>query len=193
MLNKNLPQDLKKFVRSQIIQKITIFALCVLAYSFILFFFGKIILHTDNLFSVLVFWLLGVGILAAILRIPALIADKTICGTVAKTIIKTEDTKALTAGLGTLQQKHVIDLIITTSDGKTHYKNISSVEDKTAVRASLSRYKEGDTVFHLRGTPHTILIPKESDLSVQCAVCGRANDISLDTCEKCNHTLIKSL
>lgn len=193
MLHENLPKDLKEFVRNKIIKRILLFSGCVLAYSIILFFFGKVILHTNNIVSVFVLWLLGAALLAVILRLPTLLTDKMICGTIAKTIVKTQDSKALTAGLGSLKQKHVIDLIITSVDGKTHYKNVSTVESKAATSAATDRYKEGDTVFHLPATPHTIRLPQESDTSVPCAVCGRVNDKNRDTCESCAHTLIKSL
>ena len=193
MLHPQLPADLKEFVRKSILKKIFVFACALVAYTLLLFFFGKIIFHTESPLFVLAFWLIGAGILAAILHIPAMLTDKTVYGTVAKTLVKTEDCKELTAGLGSLKQNHIVDLIITSPDGKTYYKHISAVEDKAAARASTDRYKAGDTVFHLRTTPHTVLLPKGNDSSVQCAVCGRANDKSRDTCESCAHTLIKSV
>lgn len=174
------------------IRKAIVFFISVLVFSLVVIFFGESILSTDSTVSVWVFWFLGIVILSLALLMPVLIKDKTFCGTIVKAIVKTEDTKSLTVGLGVLQQKHVIDLVITSFDGKTHYKNISEIEDKAEARAGLDRYKEGDIVFHLCATPYTIVLPRENDLSVQCAVCGRVNDKSNHSCDKCKHTLIKS-
>ena len=194
MQSNKFPEDLKKAIRNKIVQKTTQFLILGAIYSLAVFLFGKFILHTENTMAVWVLGVLGVGILAVILRLPFLLTDKTFGGTVSKAIVKTEDVKKLTdVGLGSVKQQHTVDLIITTPDGKTHYKNIRTVKDTAGVRASLDRYKEGDTVFHLSGTPYTILLPKESDTSVQCAVCGRMNHKTIDTCEKCGHTLIKDL
>ena len=192
MLTNELPEDLKKTVRNKILRKTTQFLISGAIYCLIVFWFGKFVLHTENVMAVWVLGILGVSILAVVLRLPFLLTDKTFCGTVSKAIVKTEDVKKLTdVGLGSVKQQHTVDLIITTPDGKTLYKNIRTVKDTAGVRASLDRYKEGDAVFHLSGTPYTILLPKNSDTSVQCAVCGRMNNITNDTCEKCGHTLVK--
>ncbi len=191
-MNKRLPKDLQNFIRKKTIKKIVLFLACTAIYSLAIIFFGKKILHTDNTIYLWGMGLLGVCILAYVLRMHTLIFDKTYCGTIAKTIVKTEDDKALTIGLGSMHQRHIIDLIVSSIDGKTYYKRISSFEDKAEVRSGLDKYKEGDTVFHLSGTPYTILLPKESERHVQCAVCGRTNDMERGTCEKCSHTLIKS-
>ena len=191
-MNKLLPRDLQKFIRKNAIKKIVLFLACTVVLSLALLFFGKVILHTDNTVYLWGIWLLGVCLLALFLKLHTLVGDKTFCGTIAKTIVKTVDDKALTIGLGSMRQRHIVDLIVSSIDGKTYYKSVSSFEDKAEVRNSLDKYKEGDAVFHLSGTPYTILLPAESERHVQCAVCGRTNDIAHSTCEKCGHTLIKS-
>ena len=194
MSSKNLPKDLKNLVSGKIFRKILLFLISSAIFTVFAVVLGKNILNTDNSIAVVTLIVLGIGVLAVILRLPLLLTDETFGGTVSKVIVKTEDVKKLIdVGLGSIKQEHTIDLIITSLDGKTHYKNIRAVEDAAGVRASLDRYKEGDTVFHLSGTPYTILLPKGSDTSVQCAVCGRMNNITNDTCEKCGHTLVKDL
>lgn len=191
-MNKKLPEDLKRFVRGTVLRKVALFLACTFVYSVLLLLFGKFVLHTERAIALLVGWLLGESAIFFLLRLPALLADKTFYGTVAKAIVKTKDSRSLTIGLASMYEDHIVDLIVTLPDGKLHYKSVTVIEDKAAVRAGLDSYKEGDAVFHLRGTPHTILLPKESDTTVQCAVCGRVNDKHGDACEKCGHTLVKA-
>ena len=195
--SKNLPQDLRQFVRKKLARKLIVFGILVLLYAAIIFVLEKFVIHTENAVSVGGFIAIGVGVIAAVLRLHFLLADKTFVGTIAKTIVKTTDKTEnymhmTYVAFMSSQQTHTLDLIVSGVDGKMYYKTVNVIKNKEAARANLDRYREGDAVFHLTGTPYTVILPEESDTHVQCAVCGRMNPKTNGTCEQYKHSLIKS-
>ena len=57
----------------------------------------------------------------------------------------------------------------------------------------IEEFKPGQTVFHLYGAKHTLILPELSGDHVECPVCGDDNRVELGRCHSCGHTLIKSI
>ncbi len=127
----------------------------------------------------------------AITRVPFCLFDRTFTGTVKKVKVQNEyvavkglegSPRAMSRTLATF-----VYLTVELPDGKEkQYKAAQG-------GGFMEEYKPGDTVFHLYGAKHTVVLPEMAGDHVECPVCGDDNRATLTECHSCGHTLIKSM
>lgn len=190
MSDTSLPGDLQSFVRRLILKRV---AVCVLLCSLcgaVLALWGETIFRTERTGVRAVCYGIVLLIPFALSGVPLRLIDRTYRGRIEKidvvtTVDNASSAKPTREGL---YVKNTVYLSITEDHGRRLRKK--AYEEKANLGGA-DRYKVGDTVFHLYGTKHIVVIPRAADSTVQCPVCGSRNEKSGEACRHCGHTLIK--
>ena len=185
-----LPRDLQGHVRRAVIKKILPCALLLLAFGVVLYFFGERIFALVPPAVSIGAYVLALLLPFVITRVPFCLFDKTFVGTVKHVHVQNEYVAVKGLAGSNLHISRTLATFVYLSldlpDGKE--KRIKTVQS-----GFIEEFKPGDTVFHLYGTNHTIVLPEKAGDHVECPVCGDDNRAELTHCHSCGHTLIKSI
>ena len=189
--NLYLPIDLKKHVKKSIMKRVIPCVILFIIFGMILLLWGNRIFNTDNLGFKYFCYFLVMIVPFGVTGVPSKLKDKTYFGIVDKVdIITTHDLSSkIHAKQEMLYTKNTVYLNVMLPSGKELYTKV--YEGKANLQQHLFTYQKGDTVFHLYGSKYTVILPKEADTNVQCAICGSNNDKEDSTCRNCGHSLIK--
>ena len=160
----------------------------------VLIFWGEPIFQTNNLAFRIVCYVIVLLVPFLATGIPLELIDRTFYGTIKKVMVTTtaeHDALSRPQRAHVYTSKNTIRLTVEAPDGKLIRKTVHS--GRAEKQEFLDTYHEGDTVLHVYGTHTTVVLPKPSDTTVTCAVCGNSNSVTDDTCRECGHTLIKTL
>lgn len=196
----NLPKDLTPFEisKSKTILRVVLRVLLGAAAAALGYFIGLFIgrYMPDGSAARIVVRIVIAALFAAVM-IKALFFDKapdvTCAGVVedVKVRTKTSSSTPERPTRETLSTKLTVELLVRQPDGAAIWVTAMRGEAESADYAE--RFKNGVEVFHLVGRSGTVILPTDKDTNVDCAVCGRSNPKGNDVCDKCGHTLIKSL
>ena len=119
--------------------------------------------------------------------------DVTCAGVVenVKVRTKTSSTTPEKPTRESLSTKLTVELFVRQPNGAA--KRITAFDGDAENVDYTEKFKNGVEIFHLGGRSGTVILPTDKDTNVDCAVCGRSNPKGNDVCDKCGHTLIKSL
>ena len=186
-----LPRDLQGHVRTAVIKKLAPCVLLLIVFGLVIFFLG------DRIFALVPpavrigTYIVVMLIPFAITRVPFCLFDRTFVGTITSVHVQNEyvaikglegSSRHMSRTLATF-----VYLTIELPDGKEkHYKAAQG-------GGFIEEYKPGQTVFHLYGAKHTVILPETAGDHVECPVCGDDNRAELTNCHSCGHTLIKSM
>lgn len=190
-MQRRLPQDLKRYFQRKILFRIIPCGILLLTFGILLALFGERVFRTENqVFRVSCYFVTMLLPFAAT-GVPFCLLDRTYCGTVDEVQIKTtvESASSVKPSLESLYQKNTVYLTVRLPNGKRIRKKVC--EGRAEHAANLETYHKGDRIFHLFGSRYTVVLPKETDDSGQCAVCGDQNATTEECCRNCGHTLIK--
>lgn len=187
-----LPRDLRGHVRRAVIKKTAPFVLLLIAFGLILYFFGERIFETFSPIARIGAYIITMLLPFVITWFPFCLFDTTFTGTVKGIRIKNEYT---------MEKKEQFSRSYTSRRlVQAAYLTIEEPSgDQREVKISLGNnaiaeeFKLGQTVFHIYGAKHTVILPELSGDHVECPVCGDDNRVELDVCHSCGHTLIKSI
>ncbi len=185
-----LPRDLRGHVRRAVIKKVAPCVLLLIVFGAVLYLFG------DRIFELVPPAVrIGTYVLAMLLpfvitRVPFCLFDRTFVGKVKHVHVQNEYVAIKGLAGSNLHISRTLAtfvyLTLDLPDGKE--KRIKTVQS-----GFIEEFKPGDTVFHLYGTNHTIVLPEMAGDHVECPVCGDDNRATLTECHSCGHTLIKSM
>ena len=185
-----LPRDLQGHVRRAVIKKILPCALLLLVFGVVLYFFGSRIFALVPPAVSIGAYVLALLLPFVITRVPFCLFDRTFVGKVNHVHVQNEYVAVKGLAGSNLHISRTLATFVYLSldlpDGKE--KRIKTVQS-----GFIEEFKPGDTVFHLYGTNHTIVLPEMAGDHVECPVCGDDNRAELDCCHSCGHTLIKSI
>ena len=185
-----LPRDLQGHVRRAVIKKITPCVLLLIVFGGAMYLFGERIFELVPPAVRVGAYVLAMLLPFVITRVPFCLFDRTFVGKVKHVHVQNEyvAVKGL-AGSNLHISRTLATFVYLTlglPDGKE--KRIKTVQS-----GFIEEFKPGDTVFHLYGTNHTIVLPEKAGDHVECPVCGDDNRATLTECHSCGHTLIKSM
>ena len=187
-----LPRDLRGHVRRAVIKKITPCVLLLIAFGGAMYFYGERIFALVPPAVRVGAYVLAMLLPFVITRVPFCLFDRTFVGKVKHVHVKNEFTmekKELFSPSYTsrrLIQAAYLD--VQEPDG-----NERQVKIMLGNNAIADEFHPGDTVFHLYGAKHAVILPELSGDHVECPVCGDDNRTELTACHSCGHTLIKSM
>ena len=187
-----LPRDLRGHVRRAVVKKIMPFVLLMIALGAVLYLWGERIFVILPPIARIGAYMLTMLIPFAITRFPFCLFDQTFTGTVKGVHVKNEYT---------MEKKEMFSFSYTSRrliqaaylDIEEPYGNTREVKIMMNNNALAEEFKPGDTVFHLYGAKHTVILPESAGDHVECPVCGDDNRAELGECHSCGHTLIKSI
>ncbi len=189
-----LPNDIKKYCVVTVIKKVI---LCLLMFTILLVI---IVLWGDVLFPIddkyigvkRLCYLVVLSLPFIVTKISVVLFDFTFVGVVKTVDIRTrfDSTNRVQPSRFNTFSINTIYLNIETNSKKWIRRQVYSGE---ANEKYFGNYNEDDTVLHLRGTKHIVVLPKPNSTHCTCAVCGSVNEIGNTVCYKCKHTLVKSL
>jgi ribosomal protein S27E len=185
-----LPRDLRGHVRRAVIKKITPCVLLLIAFGAVLYLFGERIFELVPPAVRIGAYVLAMLLPFVITRVPFCLFDRTFVGKVKQVHVQNEYVAVKGLAGSNLHISRTLATFVYLSldlpDGKE--KRIKTVQS-----GFIEEFKPGDTVFHLYGTNHTIVLPEMAGDHVECPVCGDDNRATLTECHSCGHTLIKSM
>ena len=185
-----LPRDLRGHVRVAVIKKITPCVLLLIAFGGAMYFYGERIFALVPPAVRVGAYVLAMLLPFVITRVPFCLFDRTFVGKVKHVHVQNEYVAVKGLAGSNLHISRTLATFVYLSldlpDGKE--KRIKTVQS-----GFIEEFKPGDTVFHLYGTNHTIVLPELSGDHVECPVCGDDNRAELTACHSCGHTLIKSM
>ena len=186
-----LPKDLKTYCRNRILKRVIPCIILISVFAAILILWGNVIFNTDNKVFQISCYIVFMLVPFVITGVPHKLIDSTYYGTVKKVdiVTTTDNSSSVKPTLEHLYVKNTIYLSIEKPNGKLIQKKVYS--GKAGLQQNINTYHEGDTVFHLYGTNTVVILPKATDNTVSCAVCGSSNNIGDEKCRDCNHSLIK--
>ena len=198
----NLPKDLTPFEisKSKTILRVVLRVLLGAAAAALGYFIGLFIgrYMPDGSAARIVVRIVIAALFAAVM-IKALFFDKapdvTCAGTIEDVKVRTK-TKSETPEKPTIETLYTvcsIELFVRSPDNAARWINAATYKSKDIEQNKIEKFKVGAEVFHLCGTKTSVIFPTDSDNTVTCAVCGRSNPKGNDVCDKCGHTLIKSI
>ena len=186
-----LPRDLRGHVRRAVFKKLAPCVLLLIVFGLVIFFLGERIFALVPPAIRVGTYIVVMLIPFVITRVPFCLMDKTFTGTVKQVKVQNEyvavkglegSPRAMSRTLATF-----VYLTVELPDGKEkHFKAAQG-------GGYMEEYKPGDTVFHLYGAKHTLVLPEQAGDHVECPVCGDDNRAELTACHSCGHTLIKSM
>lgn len=187
-----IPAELKKYARNAVLKRIIPCAVLIVVFAVLLLIFGSTICNTDNKVFKVSFYIVVMFVPFVITGVPFKLIDKTYEGIVEAVSIETtvDSGSSVKPSREQLYKKNTIYLTVKLPNGKVCTKKV--YEGKANLNQHLETYKKGDHVFHLYGSKYTVVLPKESDREVQCAICGERNKIEDDICRSCNNSLYKA-
>lgn len=185
-----LPRDLQGHVRRAVIKKITPCVLLLIAFGGAMYLFGERIFELVPPAVRVGAYVLAMLLPFVITRVPFCLFDRTFVGKVKHVHVQNEYVAVKGLAGSNLHISRTLATFVYLSldlpDGKE--KRIKTVQS-----GFIEEFKPGDTVFHLYGTNHTIVLPEMAGDHVECPVCGDDNRAELTACHSCGHTLIKSM
>ena len=185
-----LPRDLRGHVRRAVIKKITPCVLLLIAFGGAMSLFGERIFELVPPAVRVGAYVLAMLLPFVITRVPFCLFDRTFVGKVKHVHVQNEYVAVKGLAGSNLHISRTLATFVYLSldlpDGKE--KRIKTVQS-----GFVEEFKPGDTVFHLYGTNHTIVLPEMAGDHVECPVCGDDNRAELTACHSCGHTLIKSM
>ena len=185
-----LPRDLRGHVRRAVIKKITPCVLLLIAFGGAMYFYGERIFALVPPAVRVGAYVLAMLLPFVITRVPFCLFDSTFVGKVKHVHVQNEYVAVKGLAGSNLHISRTLAtfvyLTLDLPDGKE--KRIKTVQS-----GFIEEFKPGDTVFHLYGTNHTIVLPEMAGDHVECPVCGDDNRVELIACHSCGHTLIKSM
>ena len=190
MKTTQLPKDLKAFAMKTALKRLIPCILMLIVFAVALIFWGDVIISIDKEPVRIILYVIIMLVPFAVTGVPHKMLDKTYSGTVQKVEITTTVDNVY-HGQPTrenLYHKNTVFLHVKQKNGVVIRQKASEKNAKAA--QNLEAYKVGDKVFHLHGSTQTIVLPKEKDQLVQCAICGEANYKTESHCKLCGHTLI---
>ena len=193
-----LPDDVKRHIRYNVLKRLIIRAFLEFAFGGVLILRGKQIFRTGSwpAFDIICYCVILI-IPFVVCGVPFRLIDKTWYGIVEKVDIKTtyDNDQPYKPTLEHFYLKNTVYLTVNLPDKKKIVKR-KVYAGRAKQQQHLNSYKNGDKVFHLYGTQHTIVMPSASEMHVQCAGCGTMNDMpnrnedNMLTCHNCHLTLI---
>lgn len=192
----NLPEDLKPFEPKRSIKILRIIAHILISILMVHLgkWLGQAVFKTNPTLKIIVYVVIGVIIAAFIVSLFFERAPDVTCAGVVEDVkvrTKTSSSTPERPTRETLSTKLTVELFVRQPDGAAIWVTAMRGEAESADYAE--RFKNGVEVFHLVGRSGTVILPTDKDTNVDCAVCGRSNPKGNDVCDKCGHTLIKSL
>lgn len=185
-----LPRDLQGHVRRAVCKKLAPCVLLLIVFGLVIFFLG------DRIFALVPpavrigTYVIVMLIPFAVTRVPFCLFDRTFVAKVKHVHVQNEYVaiKGLEGSNLSISRTLATFVYLTLElpDGKE--KRIKAVQS-----GFVEEYKPGDTVFHLYGAKHTVILPETAGDHVECPACGDDNRTELDRCHSCGHTLIKSM
>ena len=186
-----MPRDLRGHVRWAVCKKLAPCVLLLIVFGLVIFLLGDRIFEQVPPAVRIGTYIVVMLIPFAITRVPFCLFDHTFTGTVKQVKVQNEyvavkglegSPRAMSRTLATF-----VYLTVELPDGKEkHFKAAQG-------GGYMEEYKPGDTVFHLYGAKHTLVLPEAAGDHVECPVCGDDNRAELTACHSCGHTLIKSV
>ena len=186
-----LPRDLQGHVRRAVVKKIAPCVLLLIVLGLVIFFLG------DRIFA-LVPPAVRIGTYVVVMLIPFAVTlvpfclfDRTFVAKVKHVHVQNE--YVAVKGLEGSSRHNsrtlatFVYLTLELPDGKE--KTIKAAQGG----GFIEEYKPGDTVFHIYGAKHTVILPEAAGDHVECPVCCDDNRAELCECHSCGHTLIKSI
>ena len=186
-----LPKDLKAFAMKTALKRLIPCILMLTVFAVALIFWGDVIISIDKEPVRIILYVIIMLVPFAVTGVPHKMLDRTYSGTVQKVEITTtvDSPYQERPTRESLYYKNTVFLHVKQENGVVIRQKASEKNAKAA--QNLEAYKVGDKVFHLYGSTQTIVLPKEKDQLVQCAICGEANYKTESHCKLCGHTLIK--
>lgn len=186
-----LPRDLRGHVRRAVCKKLAPCVLLLIVFGLVLYFFGNRIFELVPPAVRIGTYVLAMLLPFVITRVPFCLFDRSFVGTVKRVHVQNEYVaiKGL-AGSPRYNSRTLATMVYLTlelPDGTQ--KHLKAAQGG----GFMEEYKPGDTVFHLWGAKHTVVLPEAAGDHVECPVCGDDNRAELTACHSCGHTLIKSI
>ena len=186
-----LPRDLRGHVRRAVIKKITPCVLLLIVFGGAMYLFGERIFELVPPAVRVGAYVLAMLLPFVITRVPFCLFDRTFVGKLKHVHVQNEYVaiKGL-AGSPRYNSRTLatfVYLTVALPDGKE--KHLKAAQGG----GFMEEYRINDSVFHLYGTNHTIVLPEMAGDHVECPVCGDDNRATLTECHSCGHTLIKSM
>ncbi|MBQ9467893.1 MAG: hypothetical protein IJU52_02675 [Clostridia bacterium] len=195
-----LPQDVKAYIAKKVAVRLTICLLLEAAAVVVVMLWGRKLLASVKtgitVLCYVVFFLLPF----VFSGVPLKLIDRTWYGVVEKVDVDTtyDNDQPFKPTLEHFYLKNTVYLTVKEPD--TERLIIKKVyAGRAKLQRHINTYKKGDTVFHLYGSQHTIVLPIAHETHVQCAVCGAMNELpeigegEEPTCHNCNLTLIRRI
>lgn len=190
-MHKRLPKDLRQYSVRRALFRIIPCGILLLVFGIVLALFGERVFNTENQMFRVSCYAVTMLLPFAVTGVPFRLLDRTYWGTVDEVQVKTtaESVSSVKPSLESLYQKNTVYVTVRLPNGKRIHKKVC--EGRAEHTANFESYHKDDRVFHLYGTRYTVVLPKETDSLVQCAVCGDQNATTEECCRNCGHTLIK--
>ena len=179
-------------MRTAVIKKLAPCVLLLIVFGLVLYFFG------DRIFGILP-WQIQIAaeilvmlIPFAITRVPFCLFDRTFTGIVKGVHVKNEyvmDKREMLSRAYT-SRRLIQAAYLTIEEPSGREREVRIMMNNNALA---EEFKPGQTVFHIYGAKHTVILPETAGDHVECPVCGDDNRAELTNCHSCGHTLIKSV
>ena len=190
MKNLQIPKDLKAYAVKTALKRLVPCVLLLIGFVVALILWGDIILPIDKDIVKVIVYTIVMLVPFALTGVPHKMIDQTYSGIVEKVEVTTtvDNLYHDRPTRESLYLKNTVFLHVKQENGAVVRRKAS--EKNARISQNAEAYKAGDAVFHLYGSPQTIVLPKETDQFVQCAICGDANDKTECRCKACGHTLV---
>ncbi len=186
-----LPRDLQGHVRKAVIRKLTPCVLLLIAFGAVLYLFGERIFELVPPAVRIGAYVLAMLLPFVITRVPFCLFDRTFVGKVKSVHVQNEyvSAKGLAGSNLHISRTLTTFVYLTLELPNGQEKRIKAAQGG----GFIEEFKPGDTVFHLYGAKHTLILPELAGDHVECPVCGNDNRAELPACHSCGHTLIKGI
>ena len=204
----DLPEDIRRYVKQNIIKRLWICALVVVLDIAAYFVCNRYFIDNLGFINmVAIFAAAGFcGISAT--GIFKYIFDRSWCGEVIKVEVETVKGINYVTNVCTQYEENVILLYVKKPNGKiiiheamrlgigmdTPYRRMRAYTDKYInvgkIEYEVKNYSVGDRIYHFYGLPHLFVHHIEDMSRVNCVICGMKNPVENKVCGECGHTLI---
>ena len=191
---RRVPRDIRKYVMGRILRRVVPFVLLTalflgLMIGFDSFFFGD----EDKEFraqSQAVAYILAVAVPMLITGVPLKMIDSSWEGEVVKVHAYTtiESRAPLKQSRNDLFLQLNVKLTVKTPSGRLIRRK--AAQSRATDKGILNAFAVGDTVLHLYGTDHAVVLPESTNGPFGCVICGRRNKGKVGRCY-CGYSLMR--
>ena len=192
MYSIKLPHDIKEYVKRNIILRVSVCVILLIAVTTVLALWGDMLFGGFGKYNMIGIYVLILLFPLAVTGAPLYIIDKSWHGVIAHVELKAVN--SFKKGTKIMIRKVQLEVTIDRDDGKRVTKVYEEITPSNIPKdwsEESTDFRVGDEIYHIVGLKHPLVVHKGHIELTKCIVCGLRNPSGNERCDGCGYSLIE--